>query len=217
MPDNIRVADLREDYQAATLEMEDALANPIEQFNLWLSQAVQANVKEPNAMTLATVTASGRPAARIVLLKGVSDEGFSFYTNYTSNKGKEMAHAPYAALVFSWLELEQQIRIEGRVERLPKETSTAYFQSRPKGSQIGAWASPQSQVIPNRIVLEQQVTALQEKYNAVEVLPRPEHWGGYIVIPDRIEFWQGRSSRLHDRILYTLESNGNWHKVRLAP
>ncbi len=211
------IADLREDYRKADLEIKDVTSNPLEQFQIWFQQALQAELKEPNAMTLATATADGKPSARIVLLKGVDEQGFLFYTNYNSRKGQELAANPQAALVFAWLELEKQVRIEGTVERITPEASTAYFQRRPKGSQIGAWASPQSEVIPDRRILEENVQALQAKYTQSEQLPRPEHWGGYRLRPTVIEFWQGRSSRLHDRIRYSLQTDGSWHIERLAP
>lgn len=211
------IADLREDYRKADLEIKDVTSNPLEQFQIWFQQALQAELKEPNAMTLATATADAKPSARIVLLKGVDEQGFLFYTNYNSRKGQELDANPQAALVFAWLELEKQVRIEGTVERITPEASTAYFQRRPKGSQIGAWASPQSEVIPDRRILEENVQALQAKYTQSEQLPRPEHWGGYRLRPTVIEFWQGRSSRLHDRIRYSLQTDGSWHIERLAP
>jgi len=167
-------------------------------------------------MILATTNKDGRPAARVVLLKGIREDGFLFYTNYNSQKGNEMLENPYAALVFNWLDLEKQIRIEGKVEKLAHKDSEAYFQTRPKASQIGAWASPQSSVIEDRKLLEDNVTDLKQQYKDTEQLPCPTHWGGYIVKPDLFEFWQGRSSRLHDRIQYNLE-NEEWTRVRLAP
>lgn len=217
MSNKLQVEQLREDYQQATLELEDAHANPIIQFERWFEEAVAAKVKEPNAMTLATANAEGRPSARIVLLKGFDANGFVFYTNYESKKGQELLQNPQAALVFSWLELEKQIRIEGKVEKLSETASTQYFQSRPKGSQIGAWVSPQSQIIESRNSLEEKVTALNKKYQDQDTLPKPDHWGGYLLQPDLIEFWQGRSSRLHDRVLYKLSADSQWYKQRLAP
>ncbi|MEM1324781.1 MAG: pyridoxamine 5'-phosphate oxidase [Bacteroidota bacterium] len=211
------IQDLREDYQQSHLLLADVNPCPVEQFNVWFEQAVAANIKEPNAMTLATANQSGRPSARIVLLKGVTENSFVFYTNYDSGKGRDLAQNPYAALVFNWLELEKQIRIEGEVRKLDRDASEAYFQSRPKGSQIGAWASPQSRIIPDRSVLEDKAKALKEEYLHEEQLPCPPHWGGFEVIPDRIEFWQGRSSRLHDRIAYALQVDGSWRIDRLAP
>ncbi|MCI4647065.1 pyridoxamine 5'-phosphate oxidase [Phaeodactylibacter sp.] len=217
MPANSKIEQLRKDYSAHTLEMEEVSPNPVEQFQVWFEEALNAEVPEPNAMTLSTATTNGVPSARIVLLKGVTDGSFLFYTNYNSRKGQELLANPRAALTFLWHELQRQVRIEGRVEVLPAEASTRYFQSRPKGSQIGAWASPQSTQIESREVLEEKVKQLEEDYRSADVLPRPEHWGGYRVIPHRIEFWQGRSSRLHDRIEYTLSEDGNWSLARLAP
>lgn len=210
------VANLREDYRAKTLERKDVVDDPILQFQHWFDEAVAANQKEPNAMTLATASPEGMPSARIVLLKGYSNEGFIFYTNYESKKGQELINNPNAALVFCWLEMERQIRIEGKVEQLSAEASAAYFHSRPKGSQIGAWVSPQSEVIKDRSVLEDKLVELQAQYADAEKLPCPPHWGGFIVRPSLIEFWQGRSSRLHDRLRYTQE-NGHWKIDRLAP
>ncbi|MCR9100047.1 MAG: pyridoxamine 5'-phosphate oxidase [bacterium] len=217
MPANSKIEQLRKDYSAHTLEMEEVSPNPVEQFQLWFDEALNAEVPEPNAMTLSTATTNGVPSARIVLLKGVTDGSFLFYTNYNSRKGQELLANPRAALTFLWHELQRQVRIEGRVEVLPAEASTRYFQSRPKGSQIGAWASPQSTQIESREVLEEKVKQLEEDYRSTDALPRPEHWGGYRVVPHRIEFWQGRSSRLHDRIEYTLSEDGNWSLARLAP
>ena len=210
------IQDLRKDYTADTLLEKAIQGDPIEQFKAWFDQALQADVPEPNAMTLATADRNGKPSARIVLLKGIGQDGFVFYTNYQSHKGKELEENPQAALVFHWHQLQRQIRIEGRVQMISEEASTTYFQSRPKGSQIGAWASPQSQAIKSRELLEGNVQRLEEKYKDVEQLPRPLHWGGYRVIPDKIEFWQGRSSRLHDRIQYVKEGM-KWKVSRLAP
>jgi pyridoxamine 5'-phosphate oxidase len=217
MPANSKIEQLRKDYSAHTLEMEEVRTNPVEQFQVWFDEALNAEVPEPNAMTLSTATTNGVPSARIVLLKGVTDGSFLFYTNYNSRKGQELRANPRAALTFLWHELQRQVRIEGRVEVLPAEASTRYFQSRPKGSQIGAWASPQSTKIESREVLEEKVKRLEEDYRASEALPKPEHWGGYRVVPHRIEFWQGRSSRLHDRIEYILSEDGSWSTSRLAP
>jgi pyridoxamine 5'-phosphate oxidase len=211
------IQDLRENYDLAKLEREDLNDDPFIQFKNWFDYAVEQKVTEPNAMTLATVTADGSPSARIVLLKGFDENGFIFYTNYNSHKGKELQRNPNAALVFCWLDLHKQIRIEGKVQKLSPQQSTDYFQRRPKGSQIGAWASPQSTVIENREVLEENTKALKEKYADAERLPRPDHWGGFLVKPTMIEFWQGRTSRLHDRLRYTLEGGGEWKIERLAP
>ena len=221
------IADIRKDYKLASLEEADVAANPIDQFTRWWNEAVASQIDEVNAMTLATVNAAGVPAARIVLLKGYNPNGFIFFTNYESDKGKNLAQNPHAALVFFWKELERQIRIEGRVEKVSAEESDRYFNSRPASSRIGAWASPQSAVIENRMVIEQNV----ERYSSIfanDSIERPDHWGGYIVKPSSIEFWQGRSSRLHDRIKYTLENSAynaatdtrtdlNWKIERLAP
>lgn len=211
------IADLRQNYTLAGLSETDIKPNPIEQFNTWFQQALDADLIEPNAMTLATATSDGKPAARIVLLKGVSDRGFVFYTNYESQKGQQLIANPYAALVFLWDKLERQVRIEGKVEQLQPEESAKYFQSRPKASQLGAWASDQSRVIPNREVLEQKLADLEKKYSGDATVPLPQHWGGFRVIPNRIEFWQGRSSRLHDRLVYDLQADGSWSINRLSP
>jgi pyridoxamine 5'-phosphate oxidase len=207
---------LRQDYSAATLSESSINVNPIKQFDIWFNEAVAAEIPEPNAMTLATATPDGRPSARIVLLKGFDMNGFAFYTNYLSRKGKELTKNPNAAIVFFWGELERQVRIEGTIEKLSKEQSEKYFQSRPKLSQIGALASPQSQEIPNREQLEAKMSQLEAEYGDNEI-PKPSFWGGYILKPRLIEFWQGRPSRLHDRIAYKKIDNKNWKKVRLAP
>lgn len=211
------VADLREDYRLHTLDIKDVLENPIDQFEKWFEEAHESQIPEPNAMTLATCSPDGKPSARVILLKGYDASGFHFYTNYNSRKGKEMALMPYAALVFCWLGLERQVRIEGMVRKMKPEESLAYFQSRPRGSQIGAWTSPQSKVIENREALETLQTNIEKEYEDQEILPIPPYWGGYRVIPTIIEFWQGRSSRLHDRIRYTLQSDKSWKIERLAP
>jgi pyridoxamine 5'-phosphate oxidase len=207
---------LRQDYSAASLSEKDAGTNPIKQFDKWFNEALQAQATEPNAMTLATATPDGRPSARIVLLKGYDINGFAFYTNYLSRKGKELTKNPNAAIVFFWSELERQVRIEGTIEKLGKEQSEKYFHSRPVGSQIGALASPQSQEIDSREVLETKISQLEAEYADKEI-PKPSYWGGYILKPRLIEFWQGRSNRLHDRIVYKKIDNKNWKKVRLAP
>ena len=221
------IADIRKDYKLASLEEADVAGNPIDQFTRWWNEAVASQIDEVNAMTIATANAAGVPAARIVLLKGYNPNGFIFFTNYESDKGKNLAQNPHAALVFFWKELERQIRIEGTVEKVSAEESDRYFNSRPASSRIGAWASPQSAVIENRMVIEQNV----ERYSSIfanDSIERPDHWGGYIVKPTSIEFWQGRSSRLHDRIKYTLENSAynaatdtrtdlNWKIERLAP
>ena len=210
------VADLRQEYTAATLDIADTAENPIDQFARWFEEALQAEVKEPNAFTLATINAAGRPRARVVLLKGFDQDGFVFYTNYGSAKAAELLAQPYAAMNFFWYDLERQVRIEGKIEKVSTETSREYFQSRPKTSQIGAWASPQSKVITDRAVLDAEMERLSQQYASEEVLPLPPHWGGYLIRPDLIEFWQGRRSRLHDRVQYRLE-HGQWVKELLAP
>jgi len=199
---NNTLQDLREDYRKSTLEEKNAAQNPFKQFNHWFQEALNAKIPEPNAMTIATVNQAGLPSARVVLLKGFDEKGFIFYTNYNSQKGRELVENPNCAVVFNWLELERQIRIEGIVEKLSPEASTDYFHKRPKKSQFGAWASPQSQVIETRDILEKNLQDLQAKYVDSENLPRPEHWGGFRIKATRIEFWQGRSSRLHDRLNY---------------
>jgi len=211
-----KIADLRKEYTKASLDINSVNKNPLGQFGKWFDEALSSNALEPSAMTLATISETGRPSARIVLLKGVSNDRFYFYTNYQSQKGKELENNPACALTFFWPELERQVRISGFAERATAEESDEYFQSRPRGSQVGAWASPQSVVIKDRSILEARVKELEEKYKNDKVLPRPKQWGGFAVAPFEIEFWQGRPSRLHDRILYTL-IDGNWKINRLAP
>ncbi|WP_264322980.1 pyridoxamine 5'-phosphate oxidase [Romeriopsis navalis] len=213
---NAAIADLRQDYQRAALLETDVAANPIEQFQMWFDQAVAAQLPEPNAMTVASATPEGIPSARIVLLKGCDQRGFVFFTNYNSHKGQELTINPHAAIVFLWTELERQVRIQGTVEKIAAAESDEYFYSRPAGSRMGAWASEQSCVIPDRTVLDDRLAALKVEYANKDV-PRPEHWGGFRVKPRVIEFWQGRSSRLHDRLRYQLDGAGNWCIDRLAP
>lgn len=207
---------LRRDYSLAQLSETTINTNPVKQFDIWFNEAIEAKLHEPNAMTLATATRDGVPSARIVLLKGYDNHGFVFYTNYLSRKGKEITKNPLGALTFFWGEMERQVRIEGTIEKLSKEQSERYFQSRPKGSQLGALVSPQSQEIAGREVLESKMAQLQTEY-ADKDIPKPSFWGGYILKPRMVEFWQGQQSRLHDRILYKKVDNSTWKTVRLAP
>lgn len=206
----------RENYTLGELNDEDLARDPIIQFERWYQDAEKANIQEPNGMTLATVNNNGQPSARIVLLKGFGQKGFAFYTNYESQKGLELKMNPQAALVFWYKELQRQIRICGTVEKLNYDTSASYFHSRPKGSQISAMASPQSQVITKDELIERR-DALETKYKDEVKIPLSKHWGGYVLKPSTIEFWQGKENRLHDRYKYTLSDDGQWHVVRLAP
>jgi pyridoxamine 5'-phosphate oxidase len=208
------LAQLRNEYALKTLDERDVDRDPLKQFGVWMVEAIHAKVPEPTAMTLATVDAKGQPSARIVLLKGVDPRGFVFFTNYQSRKGRDLAANPNAAMTFLWKELERQVRIEGRTEKVTQEESAAYFATRPLGSRIGAWASPQSDVIESRIWLESRWQELGEKHG--EDPPLPPHWGGYRLMPTYLEFWQGRASRLHDRIAYTRDKE-RWTTARLAP
>jgi pyridoxamine 5'-phosphate oxidase len=210
------IADIRKDYKLQSLSEKDVAPNAIAQFNSWWQEAINSQIDEVNAMTLATASADGIPAARIVLLKGFDERGFVFFTNYESFKGMQLAENPRACLVFFWKELERQVRITGLVEKVSDAESDAYFNSRPEGSRIGAWASPQSQVIESREWLQEREKTYAKDF-AGKPLKRPAHWGGYRVKPVTIEFWQGRPSRLHDRLLYTLEGNNEWKIERLAP
>lgn len=213
----LNIADLRRDYARAELTEADVDADPLLQFERWLGEAIKAALPEPTAMTLATADAAGRPSARIVLLKGAGSDGFTFFTNYQSRKGSELDARAEVELLFYWVELERQVRIEGVVEKLPPAESDAYFASRPELARIGAWASPQSRVIPDRAWLEREFAAATRRLEqAGGGIPRPPHWGGYRVTPTVMEFWQGRKSRLHDRIRY-VSSNGSWRIERLAP
>jgi pyridoxamine 5'-phosphate oxidase len=211
----MNLEDLRKSYERAELDEAASDADPLRQFQRWLQEALSAQLPEPNAMTLATVGADGRPSTRVVLIKGCDERGLVWYTNYESRKGRELATHPHAALQFHWVELERVVRIEGRVERVAEAESDAYFASRPLDSRIGAWASPQSEVIGGRAVL----VANAARYSAQFLLdpPRPPHWGGFRLAPDRWEFWQGRKSRLHDRLRYRLDDSGHWVRERLAP
>jgi pyridoxamine 5'-phosphate oxidase len=208
--------DLRVDYGRASLDERDAHADPIEQFGVWFDEARAAEVPEPNAMTLATVDSGGRPSARIVLLKDFDAGGFTFHTNYQSRKGRELEANPHAALCFFWQPLERQVRVEGKVEQIGVAESEAYFRSRPRLAQVGAWVSQQSTPIASRAELERLNDELAKRFEGGDV-PRPEHWGGLRVVPRAIEFWQGRPSRLHDRILYTRQPDGIWTRQRLSP
>jgi len=211
----MNIADLRKSYEKAELSESASQADPLKQFGQWLNQAIEGEVPEPNAMTVATVGANLRPSTRIVLIKGFDERGIVWYTNYGSRKGQELVGNPFAALQFHWVELERVVRIEGIVDKVSDEESDTYFHSRPLDSRIGAWASPQSQVIESRTVLVTNAA----KYGAQFLLkpPRPPHWGGYRLKPERWEFWQGRKSRLHDRLHYSLQPDGAWLRERLAP
>ena len=211
-----RIANLRQEYATQTLLEGDVAANPIDQFDKWWQQALNSQIVEPNAMTLATASSDGVPSARIVLLKGFDAEGFVFYTNYKSYKAMQLEENPKACLVFFWKELERQVKIVGLVNKVPEGESDEYFSSRPEGSRIGAWTSPQSQVIENREWLDNRYQQLVTELGGTHI-ERPQHWGGYVVKPVIMEFWQGRPSRLHDRIQYTLEESGAWKIERLAP
>ena len=214
MTDKTRLADLRKTYAHGSLDDEAAPAEPLAQFSAWLGEALARGLPEPNAMTVASVGADGRPSTRIVLIKGYDEGGIVWYSNYASRKGREIDHQPFAALQFHWVELERVVRIEGRVEKVSEEESGAYFASCPLPHRIGAWASPQSEVIPGRATLVARAAEFGLRFGLHP--PRPPHWGGYRLVPDYWEFWQGRASRLHDRIAYRLD-DGSWCKMRLAP
>lgn len=211
-----KLANLRKEYSQAALELPKGDADPLQLARTWLEDAIRADAMEPNAMNLATITENGRPRARIVLLKGLENGRFEFFTNYQSNKGNDLEKNPACALTFFWPELERQLRIEGVASRLSEERSDEYFRSRPRGSQLGAWASPQSSAIASRQLLEERFARLESKYRDSDTLPRPRQWGGYGVDPLLMEFWQGRPNRLHDRICY-VRDEGKWIAQRLAP
>jgi pyridoxamine 5'-phosphate oxidase len=212
-----RATHARKDYDRGSLDEATVDPDPVRQFAVWYDAAVAAGIPEPEAMTLATATADGRPSARVVLLRSFDARGFCFFTNYESRKGRELADNPHAAVTFHWAELERQVRIEGRVERTTAAESDAYFQSRPSGSRLGAWSSPQSRVISNREALEALVARYRAEHPDDAAIPRPPHWGGFRLVPERIEFWQGRPSRLHDRLRFEREPAGGWKLERLAP
>ena len=211
-----KIADLRKEYSKASLDIANISKDPIEQFNKWFNEALKGEVVEPNAMSLATVSMDNRPSCRIVLLKGVENGQFTFYTNYQSHKGKELEDNPICALTFFWPELERQVRIEGHATRVQEDRSESYFQSRPRESQIGAWSSPQSSILDNREIRDERVKQVEKKFEGFTVLPKPKQWGGFQVDPNMIEFWQGRKSRLHDRIEF-IKIDGKWRAHRLAP
>ena len=210
------IAGIRKDYKLKSLSEKEVCADPVDQFESWWEEALQSRIEEVNAMTLATSSGDGIPSARIVLLKGFDRKGFVFYTNYRSYKGMQLAENPRACLVFFWKELERQVRITGLAEKVSAEESDAYFESRPEGSRIGAWVSPQSQPITNRNWLEEQEHKLRKQFEGTKI-KRPQYWGGYRIKPVSVEFWQGRSNRLHDRIQYSLQDNADWLIERLAP
>lgn len=210
-----KIAWMRENYSKDALLEENLVENPFVFFENWFNNAVDAGIKEPNAMIVSTIS-DNKPHARVVLLKGVEQNGFVFYTNYGSHKGQQLAENPNACITFFWDLLERQVRIEGTIKKVSAETSDAYFSTRPRGSQIGAWVSEQSSVISDRNYLENKLTEFETKFEQIEVIPRPEHWGGYVLEPVSIEFWQGRQNRLHDRILYSKTEN-NWSFKRLSP
>lgn len=210
------IADIRKEYSKLSLDVSNVNPDPVKQFQVWFDEAIKGEIVEPNAMNLATVREDGRPASRIVLLKGIEDHKFVFYTNYQSAKGHDLDKNPACALTFFWPELERQVRVEGVATRISSKRSEEYFQSRPRGSQVGAWSSPQSSILENRTILEERVARIEKKFENYNVLPKPNQWGGYEIDPLLIEFWQGRPSRLHDRIQY-VKVDGTWKINRLAP
>lgn len=217
MNKNQPLKDIRQSYEHSTLLEEDLLADPIDMARKWLKEAIASpSVPEPNTFTLATSNNERQPSARTLLIKGIEDNGFVFYSNYRSRKGKDLDHNPKAAILFFWQGLQRQIRIEGVISKLDATQSKAYFNSRPRGSQIGAWASPQSDIIPDRAMLDDRVVEIGDTYKDHETIPKPPHWGGYILTPTCFEFWQGRENRLHDRLTYS-KNGGEWKVERLAP
>ncbi len=210
------IADLRREYSLTGLRRADLAADPFQQFRKWFDQALAAGTKDPNAMVLATADAAGKPSTRVVLLKGFDERGFVFFTNYESRKALELAANRHGALNFFWVELERQVCVAGSVTRVPRDESAAYFKTRPRGSRLGAWVSKQSETVPSRGVLEARLQELEKKYPG-EDIPLPPFWGGYVLAPERIEFWQGRPNRLHDRFRYSRQSDGRWLVERLSP
>ena len=214
-PDPEELAALRREYGDAGLDHPDLASEPVSMFRHWMHHTVVAGLHEPNAMVVSTVSAEGQPSSRMVLLKGVDERGFDFYSNYESRKGLELSANPRAALLFPWHDLQRQVRVEGRVERVPERESAAYFATRPRASQLGAWASPQSEVVESREELDRRYAEVEERFGDGDI-PLPPHWGGYLVVPDVVEFWQGRKGRMHDRLVYRRTGAG-WAAVRLAP
>jgi pyridoxamine 5'-phosphate oxidase len=212
-----KYAALRQEYKKHQLSENSVSADPLDQFDLWFREATEAGVMEPNAFTLATVGENGTPSARILLLKGIDQGGFVFYTNYQSGKAKDIKQFPVGAMVFLWLDLERQVRISGPISKVSREESEAYFHTRPRESQIGAWVSPQSKIISSRDIIEKNLEEMTEKFKEVDTIPLPDNWGGYRLMPVEVEFWQGRPNRLHDRLMYSEHENGGWQIDRLAP
>jgi pyridoxamine 5'-phosphate oxidase len=214
---SLELSQLRQEYTRHELDEKMVHSNPLNQFTIWFNEALDSQILEPNAFTLSTIDVNGYPTARVLLLKELTEKGFVFYTNYNSDKGKEIEKKPFASMTFLWLELQRQIRIKGAVTKIEREISKEYFQSRPFESQLGAWVSPQSTIIPSRAYLDEEFQKYQHKYNIGDSIPLPDHWGGYVLQPKEMEFWQGRSGRLHDRIRYKLDDRHEWIIERLAP